>query len=119
MANRILPGYVTSLGAKYEIIVDHDGPASYNNTGTGLTSGETINASDFGLGGIELIQADSISSDGVNTVYPTIINQSTSGPQGNAVPTATLRWFVTATGAEVANAVNLSGKSIRLQIRGV
>ena len=119
MANRILPGYVMPVGDKYEVVVDHDGPASYNNTGTPATSGETINASDLGLGGIELCQVDALSSDGLNYVLVTIVGQSTSGNVGNAVTSVTLRWFVVATNAEVANTVNLSGKSVRLQIRGV
>jgi len=117
MANRILDGYSLPIGDKIEIIVDHDGPASY--TG-GAAGGETINASDFGLGGFELIQCDALSSDGLNTVFPTLTGQSTSAAnKANAVTSATLRWFVTATGAEVANGVALNTKSVRLQIRGV
>lgn len=120
MANRILPGYMNQVGAKLEVIVDHDGPASYANGGTPSTSGEVINASDFGLGGFELVQCDHLSQDGLNDVFAQLVNQSAPGDTiGNAVPTARLRWFVTSTGAEVANAVNLSTKSIRLQIRGV
>jgi hypothetical protein len=67
MANRILAGYVAPNDSnKYEMLVDHDGPASYVNTGTFNTSGEQINASDFGLGGFEDIGSDMLSSDGVN-----------------------------------------------------
>jgi hypothetical protein len=44
------------------------------------------------------------------------LNQSTSG-SGNALPSFVVRWFVLATGAEVANAVNLSTKSIRIRLR--
>jgi hypothetical protein len=117
MAKRILAGYINQVGAKLEIVVDHDGPASYVG---GAAGGETINASDFGIGGFELVQADHLSSDGLNTVFATLTGQSVSpAVLGNPVTSATLRWFVTATGAEVANAVNLTGKSIRLQIRGV
>jgi hypothetical protein len=119
MANRILPGYMNQVGAKLEIIVDHDGPAAYNNTGVALTSGETINASDFGIGGFEVVQCDSLSSDGLNECLVTLVGQSTGGPMGNAVTQATIRWFVVSTGSEVSNGVVLSGKAIRLQIRGV
>jgi hypothetical protein len=119
-ANRVLPGYTMPVGAKYEIIIDHDGPGSYNNTGTFATSGEIINAADIGIGGFELVSDQTLSSDGLNYVLIQLPNQSTSvEPQGNALPTARIHWYVTATNAEVANAVNLAGKSVRLQIRGV
>ena len=117
MPNRPMAGYPQPVGAKYEMVIDHDGPASYNNTGVTLTSGETINASDLGFGGIEYAEADAVSSDGVNYVYVMNLNQSTSGPMANALPSVVLRWFVLATGLEVANAVNLSGKSIRVRLR--
>jgi hypothetical protein len=118
MANRILPGYLMPVGEKLELVVDHDGPASYVNTGTFSSSGEIINASDFGLGGFELCQIDALSSDGLNYGYVVLNGQSTS-VGGNAVPTATIHWYVLATNVEVANAQNLSTKSLRLQIRGV
>lgn len=117
MANRGLPGYPQPVGVKTEMVFDHDGPASYNNTGTALTSGETINASDLGYGGVDFAEVDSLSSDGLNYCYVMILNQSTSGPSGNATPSFVVRWFVVATGAEVANAVNLSAKSIRVRAR--
>ena len=117
MANRILDGYSMPIGDKIEIIVDHDGPASYVG---GAAGGETINASDFGLGGFELVQVDALSNDGLNSVYVTLNSQSTSNAnKANAVTSATLRWFVVATAAEVANGVALNTKSVRLQIRGV
>jgi hypothetical protein len=116
MAIRILPGYVMSTGAKYEVIIDRDGPVSY----TGGASGtDILNASDLGLGGFESVAADALSQDGLTACYVQLINQSTSGPQGNAVTQARLRYFVVATAAEVANATDLSGKSWRFQIRGV
>lgn len=113
--NKFLPGYSQPMGAKIEIIVDHDGPASYNNTGTFATSGETINAIDFGIGGFETVDANSLSSDGLNYVWIDLIGD---GP-GIACIGAVLHWYVASSNLEVANAVNLSGKSIRLQIRGV
>jgi len=117
MANRIMDGYSLPIGDKIEIVVDHDGPASYLG---GAGNGETIFASDFGLGGFELVQVDALSSDGLNQVMVTLTGQSTSvANKANAVASATLRWFVVATAAEVANAVALNTKSIRLQIRGV
>lgn len=117
---RNLDGYPTYVGGKLETIVDLDGPASYNNTGVFATSGQVINASDFGWGGFEIVDAQSLSSDGLNWVQIQLPGQSQTGEaKGNAVPTARIHWLVQTTNAEVANAVNLSAKSIRLQIRGV
>lgn len=118
---RIMPGYVMPIADKYEIICDVDGPASYLNSGAvNNTSGQPINASDFGIGGFELVDAQSLSSDELNTFLIWLPNQSTSSDNiGNALPTARVYWFVQSTGAQVANAVNLSTKSVRLQIRGV
>lgn len=114
MANRILPGYEMQVGTKKEIVFDHDGPASYANPG-----GDVINAADLGLGGIEYGEADGLSSDGLNYAYAAISGVSTSGTQANVGTTLTMRWFVVATGAEVANTTNLSAKAIRIRIRGV
>lgn len=115
MANRILPGYLMNLGAKIEMVIDHDGPASYNNTGTFNTSGDIINASDLGIGGIEDVNSDGLSSDNLDFVWLEFRN----GGNGNALPFIVLHWYVLSTNVEVANAQNLSAKSIRLRIRGV
>jgi hypothetical protein len=115
MANRILPGYLAYVGDKIEITIDHDGPASYNNTGTFNTSGDIINASDLGLGGFEDVNSDGVSSDGLNYAFVEYRN----GGSGNAIPFVVVHWFVLATNVEVANAQNLSTKSLRLRLRGV
>lgn len=118
--NRILPGYVTEVGAKYELIVDLDGPASYANGTIGTTGGQVINALDYGIGGFEVVDPQGLSSDGLNYVQIQLVGQSTTGAvSGNAVKSARIYWIVQSTNAQVANAINLSGKSIRLQIRGV
>lgn len=117
MANTVLPGYETVMANKKVVIVDHTGQTSYNNTGTFATSGETILASDFGLGGFDYIQADMISNDGLN--YAQIVPTTAGAVGGVAVPSAVLHWYVLATNAEVANAQNMSTKCIRLFIIGV
>jgi hypothetical protein len=130
VANRILAGYVApNDSGKYEILVDHDGPASYVNTGTFNTSGEQINASDFGLGGFEKVSCDMLSSDGVNEVLTvpgatvagaTNLQPAPAQPPGPLFVTAVLHWFtVSARASEVANAVPLNGKFIRVHIIGV
>ena len=110
MANTILPGYVTSISDKYEIIVDHTGPVLY------VAGGETINASDFGLGGIETVAIHALSSPGLNGA--TVIFSTTAAPTGAAVKSVKIKWFTTATMVTEASG-NLSAQTIRLQIRGV
>jgi len=130
MANRILAGYVAPNDTgKYDMLIDHDGPASYNNTGTFGTSGEQINASDFGIGAFEDVGCDMCTSDGVNEVIvvpgATIAGATNMQPAPATSPgplftTAVLHWFTTgARATEVANTTVLSGKYIRIRIIGV
>jgi hypothetical protein len=129
MANRILAGYSQPVGEKIEIVFDHDGPTSYVNSGTFATSGDQINASDFGLGGIEYVEVDNLSSDGVNAVQivlgatiagATNLQPAPATSPGPVAVTAVIHWYTSpSSGTEVANGVNLSGKYIRLRIRGV
>jgi hypothetical protein len=129
MAVRILAGYPQQVGAKIELVVDIDGPASYGNTSTFATSGQQINASDFGIGGFEYIECDGLSSDGANAVQvalgATVAGASTLQPApttspGPCVTSAVLHWYTTASSAtESTNATNLAGKYIRVRIRGV
>lgn len=129
MANRILAGYVMPLGDKYDMVVDHDGPASYTNSGTFATSGDQINASDFGLGGFEYIEVDGLSSDGVNAVQivlgatvagATNLQPAPTTSPGPVVTTAVIHWYTTPSSAtEVSNLTNLSTKYVRIRIRGV
>lgn len=114
MANKILDGYPTPISDKLELIADHDGPTSYLNPTPFTANGEIINASDFGLGGFETVDPMGLSSDQLNTVLAIVGDGS-----GRPATTCRLHWFVQVGGAEVANAVNLSTKSIRLQIRGI
>ena len=134
MPYRPLAGYPAPNDVgKIDFVVDVDGPASYNNTGTFNTSGQQINAIDFGLGGFEDVGADVISSDSVNEVVVALgatiagaTNLNPAPPVGlsGIVPTtAVLHWYTGIRGiggtVEVANAVPLNGKYIRLRIVGV
>ena len=135
MAIRPLPGYpCPNEKGGYDWIGDIDGPASYINTGTFNTSGQQINALDFGFGGFEIVDAPALSSDGINEVL-LVIGATTAGvtglspsPQvGQPAPaesSCVLHWFAGIRGiggnpTEVANGVNLSAKSIRLRITAV
>lgn len=130
MANRILAGYVAPNDSnKYELLVDHDGPALYTNTGTFGTSGEQINASDFGIGAFEDIGADMCSTDGTSeiiivpgatTAGATNIATAPATSPGPLFTTAVLHWFQTGSrNTEQPNNTVLSGKYVRLRIIGV
>lgn len=113
MANFVLPGYETIFGSKKMLIIDHTGPASYANTGTYATSGDVINASDFGMGGIDMV-IPSDSNDGTDEIMVSFPLNS-----GQSVPKVALHWFVIGTSTEEANTTVLSGKSVRLIVIGV
>jgi hypothetical protein len=130
MAQRILAGYIAPNDAgKYDLIVDIDGPASYNNTGTFNTSGQQINALDLGVGGFEAIGSDMMSSDGVNVVEivlgatiagVTSLQPAPAAPPGPVVTTAVLHWYTNPTrSTEVTNTTSLSGKYVRLRMVAV
>lgn len=111
--NKILPGYLFQLGGgKNLVCFDHPGPASYTNSGTYATSGETITALTDGLnlGGFDGLWACGDSSDGLYFVV--LIPKN--GGDGNAIPSYVAHWFVRASGSEVANGTDLSGSYVRL-----
>ena len=111
VGNKALPGYPQPTGAKIQVVFDHCGPASYNNTGTYATSGETLLANGGGLnfGGFDFVRAMD-SSDGL---YFAVIVPNLGG-DANSMKSVVIHWFVRSTGAEVANGVNLSGSAIRI-----
>jgi len=106
-----LPGYRDFFGTKPVVIAEVAGPTSY------ATGGQTINAADFGLAGIDYADAGMVSYSG--TYYGRIIPQPASAPPSNQNPNMTkikLQWIVAATNAEVANTTNLSGEILRFLI---
>jgi hypothetical protein len=134
VAIRPLPGYpCPNEKGGYDWIGDVDGPASYNNTGTFNTSGQQLNAIDFGLGGFEIVDTPALSSDGLNEIVlvlgATIAGATNlqpapgAGQPANAPTTVVMHWYGGLRGiggaVEVANAVNLAGKSVRLRISAV
>lgn len=86
-------------------LVDHDGPASYT------TGGETITAISLGFKRILYVNASGI-DDGSGF---TSVRHSTKKSQISF----RLQWYVASTGAEVANATNLSARFVRLLVVGV
>lgn len=87
-------------------LIDHDGPASYT------TAGETITAASLGFKTICFVIAMA-SLAGTRYLHPYIVAKGVN-------PTSfKLLWTVVSTGAEVANAVDLSADSCKLLVVGL
>lgn len=103
MPNKPLLGYPTPVGGKYFELVDIQGPVSY-------ASPQTVRAADFGFGGIEMAAG----GDSLSGTYDVRITLTTSsGQRGQPVTFYTQKWYVNATGLEVAGGVNLSAEWVR------
>lgn len=105
-----LLGYPISIGGKRLALSPngHAGPTSYTVVSSPTAGGDFLQASEFGLKTIDFVAT---SSNGTHRVTP---RNPTSGPS----TTVQLKWFVEATGAEVAGAVNLSTSVISLFVIG-
>jgi hypothetical protein len=104
-------GTADIFGGRQFNSIDYSGPTSYNNTGVGSTSGDTMSHRQFGFE--NTIQSfDGISIDQSGTYY--VLPQ----PQQNGVTPWRLRWFTVGTGVEVANGVNLSTYTVKLAAIG-
>jgi len=108
VANYILQGYASPWGNKWVVIFDHTGPSSYSNIGTNSGTGDVINGTDLGFGGIDYI-IGTVESTGVYDVEP-YYTQTTGQTQSSVA----LKWYVSTTGSEAANGTSLSSKTARL-----
>ncbi len=93
------------FGGHYYSPLDYSGSASY------VQGGDSIGATSFGFNSSIQTLIGSVSQSGTYFVIPRPL---TSGIQTQWQ----LVWFVTATGAEVAAATNLSGETVRLSAIG-
>ena len=108
MANTILPGYASPIGNKWMVVFDRTGPSSYSNIATNSGTGDVVNATDLGFGGIDVI-VGTVESSGTYDVEPYYTNTT-----GGAQSSVALKWYVTTTGSEAANGTSLSAKTVRL-----
>lgn len=93
------------LGELFVSMADINGPASYTN-GTG----NAVSPQNFGL------QTFKFATGGISTDGTTGIEFKTiSGPGATSI---IARFYVVSTGAEVANATDLSGKTFRVMALG-
>jgi len=109
-----LPDYPAPPGNKNQVIATVAGPSSYTqvSTGTPATGGQVITAAQLGLVDIEFATC-SLSDNGqyeANIIFDL-------NPQ-NGVSSIRLIWVTAATGAQVAGATNLSGRTLRIWATG-
>lgn len=114
MANSILPSYPAPPGNKPLTIATITGPASYTavTPGTPATGGYVVNARDIGLIDIDTAHV-SLSDNG--TYGAQVIHDLNPAAGTQAIR---LMFFTAATGAEVAGAVDLSGRTFRITAIG-
>jgi hypothetical protein len=113
MADQILTGFPEPVAGRTKwSFVDHTGPLSY------VTGGETYptqsafgGPNNLGLSGVYFV-VPTWSSDGAYYIVPKYAGK------GGVRGTATLQWFVAATGQQVAAGTNLSGATVRLMVIG-
>lgn len=110
----MLSEYPAVPGNKPMAVSTVAGPASYTQvtTGTTPTGGQTIQAKDLGLVSIQTMQVSGSDNGqyGCHVIYP-------GNPQ-RGVSSVILEWFTLATGAQVAGAVDLSGRTVRITALG-
>lgn len=93
-----------TAGVLQELYVDLDGPSSY------LADGQSLTAADLGLR--RILFASAGASDNGDQFC------AVSHGSHSSVTSVKVQWFVSSTGAEVANAVDLSGRFVRVRVIG-
>jgi hypothetical protein len=121
-----VPGYPQPFGSKLKMLFDRTGPTSYANIGSSSGGGDVLHNTDLGIGGFETcsVQWQGFSASGnylvrVYTGTSTTSITNSAPFSGQAVQSVVLVWYTASTAfvagtAEVANATNLSGESIRI-----
>jgi hypothetical protein len=117
----VLSGYPVYVGSKKISVVDFKGPLSY------ATGGESVEAAQFCQGGIDFAEVlnkrwlevtqgavatyQMVAASLSGTYFATI--EFGAGATDSA-SSMTLKWYVTATGAEVADLTDLSAETVRI-----
>lgn len=107
-----LPGYPQQWGTKNVELGEMVGPSSY------ATGGVTINASSFGWGGFDRFAATGRSYSGTYSAQVQPLPITAGAKSNQSIKSYKVVWIVIATGAEVANAVDLSAEIMRFEAVG-
>lgn len=108
-----LGGYPTVFGDKRVAVVQHSGPASYVQMGT---TGDPVAAREGGLSRIHSM-APAVDATGVYMVIPIFTNLNAT-PANGGQTSVKCAWFTLAGMTEVAAAVDLHTKTVRLTMIG-
>lgn len=109
-----LPGYENIFGTKKAFVGEMAGPDAY------AAGGAELRASTLGWGGFDAVQVVGLSYSGTYYCYVQYLPvDAAPSDRKDAVPAVSILWYVRATGAQVADEVDLSGEIIRLFALGV
>jgi len=113
-------GFPDSWGSHRATVIETVGPASYTQYTAPTTGGQDVNV--LPQGGVKTVDwaAGSVSADGLHRAEVVQIEASPVLGQTLANSRLVLKWYVVATGAEVAGGVDLSaaGKKVRILVVG-
>lgn len=115
---RPLDGFPTSWGSNRVAVARIDGPAAYVQYVAPATGGQLIAA--LGAAGIKTIDfaIGGVSDDGTHRVEVVQIEASSINGVTVARASMRLKWYVVATGLQVAAAADLSGQTVSVLIIG-
>ena len=118
MANRPLDGYPASHGAQLVSVFPVNGPSSYTQYTAPTTGGQSVTLQ--GPSGVKIADfvIGAVTTDGLHRAEVVQYVAATVGGRTLARAGVILKWYVVATGAEVAGAVNLSAKIAYLLVVG-
>jgi hypothetical protein len=99
------------MGDRYISVADHAGPASYATlvVASPPTGGDTVSVAEFGFKSSITAVMQGMSDDGQY-----LVKAVDTQPGRGEIKTLQMIWVVAATGAQVANATNLSARKVRL-----
>jgi hypothetical protein len=111
-------GYPTPIGSSLLSIFPVTGPASYTQYTAPSTGGQEVNL--LPQSGVKTADQafGAVTTDGVHRAEVVQIEASTVNGQTLANSRLILKWYVVATGAEVAGAVDLSTKTAYITVIG-
>lgn len=111
-------GYPTSFGSSRASVFPINGPASYTQYTAPATGGQVVTLQ--GPSGVKVADfvIGAVTTDGLHRAEVVQIEAASVNGQTLANAAVRLKWYVVATGAEVAGAVNLSSKVVYLFVLG-
>ncbi len=114
-----LSGYPTSFGNRRASVFTITGPASYTQYTAPTTGGQDVQVGPpSGVQSVDWISPSAISSDGLHRADVVQVEASSVNGVSVANTQVILKWYVVATGSEVANAVDLSTTTVTFFILG-